>query len=633
MNYQKEFKESLENPEKFWKEKAREVPWYTFPKKILTRDEKGFFRWFEGGKLNTCYMCLDYHVENGRGDQAALIYDSAVLGTVKTFTYAELRSQVALFAGILKQRGVEKGDRVVIYMPMVPEAAIAMLACARIGAIHSVVFGGFAPHELSIRIDDAKPKAIISASCGVEFQRIIPYKPLIDKALSLVEQKPEFHILLQRSMHQAELSGENEIDWDDAMANAKEADCVEVDAHDPLYILYTSGTTGKPKGVIRDNGGHAVAMKYSMGASYGTYEGEVFWAASDIGWQVGHSYTVYGPLIAGCASVFFEGKPVRMPDAGTFWRIIEQHRVKALFVAPTAIRAIIKEDSEGKLLKKYDLSNFRYLFVAGERCDSATFDWASKMLGVPVIDHWWQTEVTSPMLCNMAGYGLSPIKPGSVSRPVPGYDVRIVDGNGKVLGPGEEGYVVVKLPLAPGSFPTLWNDDKRFRESYLSHFDGYYMTGDGGYRDEENYFYITGRIDDVINVAGHRLSTSEMEEIVATHPAVAECAVVGIEHQLKGQRPVGMVVLKDGETISQEELEKELVALIREKIGAIAFFKTAIIVNRLPKTRSGKTLRKIIRKMADGQTFDMPSTIEDPVTLDELREYLKKNKVGMAFDS
>lgn len=632
MTYQAEHQKSTENPEQFWREKAEAIAWFQFPEKILSTDENGFYRWYEGGTLNTSYLCLDYHLEQGRGEQVALVYDSPVTDTIQKFTYSELRDKVALFAGVLASKGVNKGDTVVIYMPMVPEAVVAMLACARLGAIHSVVFGGFASHELALRIDDALPKVILSASCGIEFDRLIPYKPLIDAALREATHQPDYHIILQRPMLPAELVSEKELDWNEALRSAQPASYVPVEAHDPLYILYTSGTTGKPKGIIRDNGGHAVAMKYSLGAVYDTHPGEVFWAGSDIGWAVGHSYIVYSPLINGCTTILFEGKPVRTPDAGTFWRVISQHQVKTFFTAPTAIRAIKKEDSEGEFFRRYDVSCLKYLFLAGERLDPPTYEWASDLLNIPVLDHWWQTESGSPMLANMAGLGRQPIKPGSSCTPVPGYDVQILNEKGQVLGANEEGYVVVKLPLAPGSLPALWQDDDRFRSAYLNRFKGYYLTGDGGYKDADNYFYIMGRVDDVINVSGHRLSTGEMEEMVAAHPAVAECAVVGIADALRGQRPLALVVLRDRQDISQEALEAELVKSIREKIGALACFKTAIIVKRLPKTRSGKILRKIIRKIADSEPFDTPSTIDDPSILDEIRATMKENRLGAEFD-
>ncbi|GHB25549.1 acetate--CoA ligase [Mongoliitalea lutea] len=627
-----DYQHSLANPEQFWKEKAETLAWFKFPEKILSTNEQGFYRWYEGGQLNTSYLCLDYHVETGRGEQAALIYDSPVTNTIMEFTYRELRDKVAVFAGLLASKGVVKGDTVIIYMPMVPEAVVAMLACARLGAIHSVVFGGFAPHELAIRIDDAEPKVIVSASCGIEFDRVIPYKPLIDQALKEATFEPDYHIVLQRPMALAELRSDREVDWNQALESVEPHTYVPVDAWDPLYILYTSGTTGKPKGIIRDNGGHAVVMKYSLQAVYDTNPGDVFWAASDIGWAVGHSYIVYAPLISGCTTILFEGKPIRTPDAGTFWRIIEQHKVKTFFTAPTAIRAIKKEDSEGKLFEKYDVSSLKYLFVAGERCDPATYEWVSDLLKIPVIDHWWQTESGSPMLANMAGVGLKPVKPGSSSTPVPGYDVQIMGENGELLGPNQEGYVVIKLPLGPGCFPTLWKDDERFRKGYLSKFEGYYLTGDGGFKDDDNYFYIMGRVDDVINVSGHRLSTGEMEEIVAANTVVAECAVVGIADKLRGQRPIALVVLKDGRNISREDLEAELVKSVRETIGAISYFKTVVLVKRLPKTRSGKILRKIIRNIADDVPFDIPSTIDDPAILTEIKEVLKSHQIGLEFE-
>ncbi|EIM72845.1 AMP-dependent synthetase and ligase [Nitritalea halalkaliphila LW7] len=631
MTYQHDFKQSVQHPEEFWREKATAIKWFQEPKQILTQNAAGFYRWFEGGQLNTAYLCLDYHIEQGRGDQDALIYDSPVTDTIEKFTYRELRDKVAKFAGVLAAQGVGRGDAVVIYMPMIPEAVIGMLACARLGAIHSVVFGGFAPHELAVRIDDARPKVILSASCGIEFERILPYKPLVDKALREAQHQPNAHIMFVRSQQPETLDGPGEVDWAQAVEHAEPVDPVPVDAHDPLYILYTSGTTGKPKGIIRDNGGHAVMMKWSLGATYDTHPGEVFWAASDIGWAVGHSYIVYAPLINGCTTILFEGKPIRTPDAGTFWRVIAQHKVKTFFTAPTAIRAVKKEDFEGKLFRKYDVSSLKYLFVAGERCDPATYDWASQLLGIPVIDHWWQTESGAPMLANMAGYGLQPIKRGAAATPVPGFQMEILGEDGSILGPGEEGYVTIKLPLPPGCLPTLWGDDARFQQSYLNRFPGYYLSGDGGYKDADNYFYIMGRVDDVINVAGHRLSTGEMEEMVAAHPAVAECAVVGIADELKGQRPVGLVVLKDGVEIASDVLEAELVADIRAKIGAVAFFKTCIVVKRLPKTRSGKILRKNIRMLADGVHFETPSTIDDPSILQEIKETLAQEKVGLAF--
>ncbi|RDV14606.1 propionyl-CoA synthetase [Pontibacter diazotrophicus] len=633
-DYLKAYKQSIENPEAFWGDQAARLAWYEQPQQVLSTDENGFYRWFKGGKLNTAYLALDFHVENGRADQTALIYDSPVTDTIKKYSYRELRDLVAHFAGALQGLGVEKGDTVVIYMPVIPEAVVAMLACARLGAIHSVVFGGFAPHELSVRIDDARPKVVVSASCGIEFDRVIPsYKPLLDKALQDSMHKPGHTVIFQRPQVAAAMQPGRDLDFADLLQQAEPADCVPVDATDPLYILYTSGTTGKPKGIVRDNGGHAVALKYSMKAVYGVDPGETFWAASDVGWAVGHSYLVYGPLIHGCTTILFEGKPVRTPDAGTFWRVIQEHHVKVLFTAPTAFRAIKKEDPEGEFKKKYDLPSLKYLFLAGERCDVATYYWAKDMLKVPVIDHWWQTESGWPMVANMVGLEEHAPKPGSAGKPVCGYDVQILNEKGKQLIPNQEGYVAVKLPLPPGCLPTLWQDDERFKKAYLERYPGYYLTGDGGYIDEDNYVYIMGRIDDVINVSGHRLSTGEMEEMVASHKAVAECAVVGIADELRGQRPIGLVVLKDGQTISEAQLEEELVAHIREKIGAVACFKNVLIVNRLPKTRSGKILRKIMRHIADGTPYTVPSTIDDPAILTEIHDRLKERKTGNAFAS
>jgi acyl-coenzyme A synthetase/AMP-(fatty) acid ligase len=624
------YAQSVTDPEAFWGEQAAQLAWYEKPQQVLSTDENGFYRWFKGGKLNTAYLALDYHVDNGRAEQAALIYDSPVTHTVKKYTYRELRDLVARFAGALRGLGVGKGDTVVIYMPVIPEAVVAMLACARLGAIHSVVFGGFAPHELCVRIDDARPKVVISA-CGIEFEKHIPYKPLLDKALADSTHKPDHAIILQRPYVQADMQPGRDLDFVEVLQKAQPAESVPVDATDPLYILYTSGTTGKPKGIVRDNGGHAVALKYSMKSVYDVEPGDVFWAASDVGWAVGHSYLVYAPLLHGCTSILFEGKPVRTPDAGTFWRIIQDHQVKVLFTAPTAIRAIKKEDPDGKFKNKYDLPSLKYLFLAGERCDVATYYWAKELLKVPVIDHWWQTESGWPMVANMAGIELLPVKPGSAGKPVCGYDVQILSEEGKQLIPAQEGYVAVKLPLPPGCLPTLWQDDERFRKSYLTNFPGYYMTGDGGYIDEEGYVYIMGRIDDVINVAGHRLSTGEMEEMVAAHDAVAECSVIGIADELRGQRPIGLVVLKDGKDMSEAQIEQELIASIREKIGAVAYFRNVLVVKRLPKTRSGKILRKIMRNIADGEHYAVPSTIDDPAILTEIHEHLKERGIGNAF--
>ena len=632
MNYKEIYQYSVAEKEKFWAEQAKQLKWFKEPANILSKNEKGFDQWFADGEMNTCYLCLDYHIEEGRGDQTALIYDSPVTNTIRKFTYAELRDAVAKFAGGLQNLGITKGDTVVIYMPLVPEAAIAMLACARIGAIHSVVFGGFAPHELSVRIDDAQPKLIISASYGIEVDKIIPYKPLVDDAINRSQHKPEHKIFFQRKAGYDNLNGIDELDFVDVMNNGESSDCVSLLSTDPLYIIYTSGTTGKPKGVIRDNGGYATALKFSMKNFYDIDPGDVFWAASDIGWTVGHSYTIYGPLLHGCTTIMYEGKPVRTPDAGAFWRVIEQHKVKALFTAPTAIRAIKKEDPKGKLLKQHDLSSFKILFVAGERCDPPTYHWISGLLERPVIDHWWQTESGWPMLGIMMGIEHFPPKAGSAGLPVCSYDIEIFSEDGEELGTNKEGFVVAKLPLPPGCLPTLWKNDERFKKGYLERFPGYYLTGDGGHKDEDGYFFIMGRIDDVINVAGHRLSTGEMEELVAMHESVAECAVVGIADEMKGQRPVALVLLKDGMAIEESKLEEDLVGLIREKIGAVAYFKNATIVKRLPKTRSGKILRKIICKIADGVEYAVPSTIDDPLILTEISDKLKERRIGVAFE-
>lgn len=627
-----EHRRSLTDPVGFWAEKAAHIPWQHAPAQTVGIDHQGLTRWFLDGKLNTCYAAIDYHVEQGRGDQIALIYDSPMTGVVQRVTYHALQHEVAQLAGALRAQGVVAGDRVIIYMPMIPQTAFAMLACARLGAVHSVVFGGFAPRELAIRIDDAEPKVVLTASCGLEFDRVIPYKPLLDEALTLATHKPHRCLLLQRPQCHADLDSSVYMDWQTAVDEAEPADCVVVAATDPLYILYTSGTTGKPKGIVRDNGGHAVALAYSMKAVYNLEPGQVMFTASDFGWAVGHSYSVYGPLIYGCTSVILEGKPVRTPDAGTFWRMVQDHKVNVLFTAPTAFRAIRKEDPEAELRKQYDLSSLQAVFVAGERCDPATLSWLQRITNVPVVDHWWQTESGWPMVANQLGIEELPIKPGSSTRPVCGYDLQILDENGQPLGPNEEGYVCLKLPLPPGCFPTLWRDTPRFRAAYLDRFPGYYLSGDGGYIDEDGYVFITGRVDDVINVAGHRLSTGEMEELVSSHPAIAECAVVGIACPLRGQRPVGFVVLKDGQTITAEVIEQELIALIREKIGALASFRNTLTVKRLPKTRSGKILRKTIRQLADGDPFEIPPTIDDPLILDEIRGLLVERQVGIAFD-
>jgi acyl-coenzyme A synthetase/AMP-(fatty) acid ligase len=631
MQYDQIFHHSIQDPEDFWREQARAISWFKFPDTILSKDEDDLYRWYKGGQLNTAYLALDHHVESGRGDQVALRYDSPVTQAFQSFTYRELRDEVALFAGVLKNLGVEKGDRVIIYMPMIPQVVIAMLACARLGAVHSVVFGGFAAHELAIRIDDAQPKILLTASAGVEFDRIIPYQPIITAALAEAEYQVDYVVMYQRWMKKAELTDPRFLDWELERRKARPADCVPVDATDPLYILYTSGTTGKPKGIIRDNGGHAVALRFSMEYIYQAKPGDVYWAASDVGWVVGHSYIVYAPLITGCTTILYEGKPVRTPDAGAFWRVISEYGVNIFFTAPTGFRAVKKEDPDGLLRNQYDLSSLRLLFLAGERCDVATLEWAGNLLGIPVVDHWWQTESGWPMLANPAGIGLMPIKPGSATKPVPGFNIRILDENGLPALPGTEGPVVIKLPLPPGCLPNLWGNTERFKSGYLDHYYGYYFTGDGGYCDEDGYFFITGRIDDVINVAGHRLSTAEMEEIVAAHPAVAECAVVGIEDEMRGHVPVGFVVLKAGATETDAELEAELIKMVRDQVGAVACFRRATIVKRLPKTRSGKILRKVMRNIADGKSFTPPSTIEDMSVLDEVSERMQQKHIGNAF--
>jgi len=610
---------SIEQPDEFWGEAGQAVTWDKPWSQVLNNREAPFTRWFSGGQLNTCYNAVDRHVENGRGEQTAVIYDSPITGTISTLTYSQLQDQTARLAGVLRTLGVTKGDRVLIYMPMVPEAVVAMLACARLGAIHSVVFGGFAPAELATRIEDAKPRVIISASCGIEPSGVIPYKPLLDRAIDLVVVKPEACVIYQRPQVEASLLPGRDFDWERLMEKATPVPCVSVEATDPLYILYTSGTTGKPKGVVRDNGGHAVALLWSMKNIYNIDAGDVFWAASDVGWVVGHSYIVYGPLLAGATTIVFEGKPVGTPDPGVFWRVIEQHKVKALFTAPTAIRAIKREDSGGEYLKKYDLSNFQTLFLAGERLDPDTFHWATDLLKVPVIDHWWQTETGWAICANCRGIELLPIKAGSPTKAVPGYNVLILDSDGNELTPPAEGLLAIKLPLPPGCLTTLWENDEGFLDSYMRERPGYYVTGDGGHIDEDGYVFVMGRVDDVINVAGHRLSTGRMEEVIAQHPDVAECAVVGIADELKGQVPMGLVVLKAGSTKDPDELVNELRVMVRQQVGAVASFRKAMVVKRLPKTRSGKILRKYIAKIADGEAFTVPSTIDDPAVLDELK--------------
>jgi propionyl-CoA synthetase len=621
MDYQPIYRRSIDDPEGFWSETANGISWSKKWDVICDQSREPFARWFSGARLNTCYNALDRHVAGGRADQAALIYDSPVTNTVRTFTYAELLDAVSRLAGGLAARGIGKGDRVVVYMPAVPEAVIAMLACARLGAIHSVVFGGFAANELATRIDDAKPKAILSASCGIEGSRVIPYKPLLDQAIALAAHKPDFVGILQRPQVVAAMTAGRDLDWSELVGEP--VGCTDVEASDPLYILYTSGTTGAPKGVVRDNAGHAVVLKWTMDNLYNTQPGEVFWAASDIGWQVGHSYITYGPLLHGATSVLFEGKPVGTPDAGTFWRVIAQHKVVVLFTAPTALRAIRREDPEGELLKKYDLSHLRALFLAGERTDPETLAWAQHHLGVPVVDHWWQTETGWPISGNPLGIQELPIKPGSTAVALPGWDVRCVDDGNHEVERGVQGNIVIKRPMAPGALLTLWNADQRFVTSYMVAHPGYYSTGDAGFIDEDGYIYIMSRTDDVINVAGHRLSTGAMEEVLASHPDVAECAVIGPADDLKGQVPVGFIVLKSGVDRDPEVVKAEVVKLVRDRIGPVAFFKQVTIVDRLPKTRSGKILRGTMQKIADSADWKMPATIDEPGVLDEIADALK----------
>jgi propionyl-CoA synthetase len=621
--YQDEYRRSLADPQAFWAEQAQHLHWHRPWDRVLDDAQAPSYRWFAGAQFNTCFNALDRHVEQGRADQAALIYDSPLTGRQQTYTYRALQEAVARFAGALRAQGVQAGDRVVIYLPMVPEAVIAMLACARIGAVHSVVFGGFAAAELAKRIDDARPVLLVSASCGIEPGRLIAYKPLLDQALALSAHPPKRCILLQRPQLRAELVPGRDIDWAEAVASAQPVDCVAVAASDPLYVLYTSGTTGKPKGVVRDHGGHAVALHYSMRAVYNAQPGEVFWAASDVGWVVGHSYIVYAPLLLGATTVLYEGKPVGTPDAGAFWRVIAEHGVQHFFTAPTALRAIKKEDPGGQLLRGYDLSRLRTLFLAGERSDPDTIEWAQRLLGIPVVDHWWQTELGWPAIANCQGLTPMPVKPGSATVPVPGFTLAALDEAGAPVPAGEIGNLVLKLPLPPGTLLTLWNNEQGYRDNYLARYPGWYLTGDAGMIDADGYAWIMSRIDDLINVAGHRLSTGAMEEVLAGHPAVAECAVIGIADDLKGQLPVGLVVLKAGVEIEPDRLRAELVARVREQIGAVAAFKTAHIVPRLPKTRSGKVLRATLRAIADGRAYTVPATIDDPATLTELTPVLR----------
>lgn len=629
MDYTQEYRASIENPEAYWAEQAKNIAWFKAPETTLTTTDWGTHSWYADGELNTCYLAVDHQVEQGRGEQVALYYDSPVTDTKEAITYNDLKDRVSRFAGTLRKLGVEKGDTVVIYMPMIPEAAVAMLACARLGAVHSVVFGGFAPNELAIRIDDAKPKVILTASCGIEFDKKIAYKPLVDKAVELATHTPPHTLVCQRPMLTADMDPSRDLDWYQAQEGVEPAECVPVKGSDPLYILYTSGTTGQPKGIVRDNGGYAVALRYALNNVYGMNAGDVWWGASDIGWVVGHSFIVYAPLMGGCSAIFYEGKPIKTPDAGAFWRIIEEYKVNSMFCAPTAFRAVRKEDAQGELAQKYDLSSLRWIFVAGEKLDSSTYSWLDDLLKVPVVDHWWQTETGWPVTAPMMGWE-QPSQPrlGSTNKPIPGYDIQVLDGDGQEVEPNEAGNICIKLPLPPGVAWSIWNNNDRFVSSYLTAFPGYYHTGDGGFKDEDNYVYITGRTDDVINVSGHRLSTGEMEEVVSAHEAVAECAVIGMNDSLKGQVPVGLIVLKAGVEMEEAELEKELVARVRDQVGALACFRRAVVVHRLPKTRSGKILRAILRKIAASEDYKMPSTIDDESILPEIEEKIRA--VGLA---
>jgi propionyl-CoA synthetase len=623
MRHDDVYARSMQDPEGFWADAATGIDWVRPWRQVLDRSGAPFYRWFSGGELNTCFNAVDRHVAAGRGAQAAIIYDSPVTDTKRVITYAELQDLVARFGGVLRDLEVAKGDRVIVYMPMVPEALIAMLACARIGAVHSVVFGGFSAHELATRINDAKPKVIVAGSCGIETNRVVHYKPLLDRAIEEASHKPAHCVILQRPQEPGTLVAGRDLGWAEAMAAAQPVDCVPVAATDPLYILYTSGTTGQPKGVVRDNGGHAVAIRWTMANVYGVQPGEVFWAASDVGWVVGHSYIVYGPLLHGCTTIVYEGKPVGTPDPGAFWRVIAEHGVSVMFTAPTAYRAIKREDPEASHLQRYDLGNFRALFLAGERCDPDTLVWAQTTLQVPVIDHWWQTETGWAIAANCLGIEPLPVKPGSPTKAVPGYDVRVLDEGGHEVPAGTIGRIMIRLPMPPGCLPTLWNNDERFKASYLAAEPGYYLTGDAGYKDDDGYLYIMSRIDDIINVAGHRLSTGAMEEVLASHKDVAECAVIGVADQLKGELPLGLVVLKAGVSRDQADIAKELVKLVRDQIGPVAAFKLVAVVERLPKTRSGKILRGTMKKIADGEEYKMPATIDDPAILGEIEGVLK----------
>ncbi|WP_040249436.1 AMP-binding protein [Psychroserpens mesophilus] len=629
MNYQEFYQKSIQNPELFWKDQSEALEWFTPPKTILSKDKYDYYQWFEDGELNLSYLCIDKHIKDGFGEQNAIIYDSPVTNVKQYISFNKLHLEVSKLAGGLQSMGLKTGDVCIIYMPMIPQALYAMLACARLGIIHSVVFGGFAPHELAIRIDDCKPKAIITASSGIEIERIIPYKPFVDEAILKSHYKPEHVIVFDRQLGVEIPNKSYDIDYTTLVEKSPSVEAVSLKSTHPSYILYTSGTTGTPKGIIRDTGGYATALKFSMKYIYGVDEGDTFWAASDVGWVVGHSYIVYGPLLHRNTTILFEGKPIKTPDASTFWRVISEHNVKVMFTAPTAIRAIKKEDPNGDLLKQFDMSCLKYQFLAGERCDVATLTWTRQHLNVPVIDHWWQTESGWPMLANMVGIELQSVKPGSAGFPVCGYDIRILNEDGEIAANGAEGYVAVKLPLPPGTLSNLWGNPERFKSGYLNRFDGYYFSGDGGYQDEDGYVFITGRVDDIINVAGHRLSTAEMEEVVASHNSVAECAVFGIHCDLKGQKPLGLIVLKSGVTSTEKDIQQSIVQSVRHEIGAVASFRDVLVVNRLPKTRSGKILRKLLRNIADEQQYNIPSTIDDVTIINEIKSIYQIHNIGI----
>ncbi len=629
MKYQEFYKKSIEQPDLFWKEQASHIDWFKKPNIMTSRDEQNYNQWFEDGITNLSYLCIDKHIKDGYGDQTAIVYDSPVTDTKQKISFNELYEEVSKLAGGLQSLGLKKGDTCIIYMPMIPQAIYAMLACVRLGIIHSVVFGGFAPHELAIRIDDCNPKAIITASNGIEIQRIIPYKPFVDEAIQQAKHKPDHVIVFDRNLGVDIPHKPYDVDYQALIQKSEMVDPVPLESTHPSYILYTSGTTGTPKGIIRDTGGYATALKFSMKYVYGVEEGETYWAASDVGWVVGHSYIVYGPLLNRNTTVLFEGKPIKTPDASTFWRVISEHKVSVMFTAPTAIRAIKKEDPEGHLLKAFDLSCLKYQFLAGERCDVATLRWTEKQLKVPVIDHWWQTESGWPMLANMVGVQLQDVKPGSASFPVCGYDIQVLNEEGQEVADGSEGFVAVKLPLPPGTLKNLWGNPQRFKSGYLERFPGYYFSGDGGYKDEDGYVFITGRVDDIINVAGHRLSTAEMEEVVASNKAVAECAVFGVHCEIKGQKPLGLIVLKSGVTEDESLIKKDIVQDVRHEIGAVASFKEVLVVNRLPKTRSGKILRKLLRNIADEQQYNIPSTIDDVTIIDEVKTVYQNHNIGI----